>query len=96
MLPEPEPTPTPLFSSEEEAFAAAEEVYRAYIDAMNDSRAGEEDINPNIFLTGVALELDREARATAESMGVRLVGERVVDSIVPVEAVLAPPLQLCK
>ncbi len=35
--PEPEPTPTPTaaFASEEEAFAAAEEVYRAYIDAFN-------------------------------------------------------------
>lgn len=35
--PEPEPTPTPTaaFASEEEAFAAAEEVYRAYIDASN-------------------------------------------------------------
>ncbi len=33
--PEPEPTPTPGFSSEEEAFAAAEETYRAYVDALN-------------------------------------------------------------
>lgn len=30
-----EPTPTPAFSSEEEAFAAAEETYRAYVDALN-------------------------------------------------------------
>ncbi|MFF7291143.1 hypothetical protein ACFY9N_01285 [Microbacterium sp. NPDC008134] len=34
--PEPSPTPTPAFASEEEAFAAAEEVYRAYIDAFNE------------------------------------------------------------
>ncbi|MFJ2552984.1 hypothetical protein [Microbacterium sp. NPDC087591] len=33
--PEPEPTPTPAFASEEEAFATAEETYRAYIDASN-------------------------------------------------------------
>lgn len=32
---EPTPTPTAAFASEEEAFAAAEEVYRAYIDASN-------------------------------------------------------------
>ena len=31
----PEPTPTPLFASEAEAFAAAEDVYRAYNDALN-------------------------------------------------------------
>ncbi|MDE0546786.1 hypothetical protein [Microbacterium sp. C7(2022)] len=36
--PEPEPTPTPtaLFSSDEEAFAAAEATYRAYVDALNE------------------------------------------------------------
>jgi hypothetical protein len=35
--PEPEPTPTKtaLFTSDEEAFAAAEETYRAYTDALN-------------------------------------------------------------
>ncbi len=34
--PTPEPTePTPLFTSEDEAFAAAEETYRAYVDALN-------------------------------------------------------------
>ena len=30
-----EPTPTPAFSNDEEAFAAAEETYRAYVDALN-------------------------------------------------------------
>lgn len=34
--PEPEPTPTPTgFTSEAEAFAAAEETYRAYVEAGN-------------------------------------------------------------
>lgn len=33
--PVPTPTPTPAFASEEEAFAAAEETYRAYMDASN-------------------------------------------------------------
>lgn len=32
---EPTPTPTSAFASEEEAFAAAEETYRAYVDALN-------------------------------------------------------------
>ena len=32
---QPDPEPTPLFSSEEEAFAAAEETYRSYVDALN-------------------------------------------------------------
>lgn len=33
--PTPTPTPTPLFASEAEAFAAAEETYRGYVDALN-------------------------------------------------------------
>ncbi|MDO8383144.1 MAG: hypothetical protein Q7T17_09215 [Microbacterium sp.] len=33
--PAAEPTPTPSFSSEAEAFAAAEATYRAYVDALN-------------------------------------------------------------
>lgn len=33
--PEPTPTPTAVFSSEEEAFAAAEETYLAYVEAAN-------------------------------------------------------------
>lgn len=34
--PSPTPTPTAAFASEEEAFAAAEETYRAYTDAFNE------------------------------------------------------------
>lgn len=34
--PQPAPTPTPTgFATEDEAFAAAEETYRAYVDALN-------------------------------------------------------------
>lgn len=34
--PEPDPSPSgPVFATEEEAFAAAEETYRAYVDALN-------------------------------------------------------------
>jgi len=33
--PTPQPTPTPVFASEDEAFAAAEATYRAYVDALN-------------------------------------------------------------
>lgn len=33
--PQPTPTPTPAFANDEEAFAAAEATYRAYVDALN-------------------------------------------------------------
>ncbi len=39
--PEPDPTPTPLFATDEEAFAAAEEVYREYIRAFNEVDLGD-------------------------------------------------------
>ena len=35
-LAQPAPEPTPAFSSEKEAFAAAEATYRAYVDALNE------------------------------------------------------------
>jgi len=46
----PSPTPTAAFASEEEAFAAAEETYRAYNDAGNQGDDASE------FLTGEALD----------------------------------------
>lgn len=56
--PAPTPTPTPAFASEEEAFAAAEEVYRAYNEAENRSRTTEESDGPapEEYLVGTALE----------------------------------------
>lgn len=39
--PAPKPTPTAAFASEEEAFAAAEETYRAYTDALNSVDLGD-------------------------------------------------------
>ncbi|MFD5226849.1 hypothetical protein ACFWHT_14630 [Microbacterium sp. NPDC058342] len=45
--PEPEPTKTALFASDEEAFEAAEETYRAYTDAVNAADLSEpESIEP--------------------------------------------------
>ncbi|MFJ4253858.1 hypothetical protein [Microbacterium sp. NPDC090003] len=50
LVPEPSPTPTAVFASEEEAFAAAEEVYRSYNEAGNQGR------DVTTFLVGRALE----------------------------------------
>lgn len=62
--PEPVPTPTPTaaFASEEEAFAAAEEVYRAYNDALNRiDPARPTTFEPLFALTSGAFEAaDRE------------------------------------
>lgn len=77
--PEPEPTPTATaaFASEEEAFAAAEEVYRAY-----NSAADRSDANTASFLTGAALDEYLEGAKYLEANGLTLGGETVVVSFV--------------
>ena len=72
--PEPEPTPAPAFASEEEAFAAAEETYRAYNDAGN--VAGQ----PSQFLTGAALEGDLETSRYLQQQNLTLSGPSTVHS----------------
>ncbi|MGF6824462.1 hypothetical protein M2317_003391 [Microbacterium sp. ZKA21] len=74
--PEPEPTPTPTsaFASEEEAFAAAEEVYRAYNEAGNERLAGNGSPDPQDFLIGTALEGDIEALRVLDTEGLTLEG----------------------
>ena len=52
--PPPTPTPTPLFATEEEAFAAAEDVYREY------NEAGNSGTDTTEFLTDAALESELE------------------------------------
>lgn len=78
--PEPEPTPTPAFASEEEAFAAAEETYRAYNDAGNARRAGADSPDPQDFLIGDALEGDIDAMNYLQAQGIRVTGTTEVIS----------------
>lgn len=55
--PDPAPTPSPTgFASNEEAFAAAEATYRAYVDAVSAAQSGVTARDPASFLTGQALE----------------------------------------
>lgn len=79
--PEAEPTPTAAFASEEEAFAAAEETYRAYNDAVNEQRENESAQDPQEFLTGLALESDINSTRMFEENGVQIVGPGLVPSI---------------
>lgn len=76
--PEPEPTPTPAFASEEDAFAAAEEVYRAYNDALNARRDGDPNSDAREYLTGLALEGDADTSGYLKQNGLTLVGHGVV------------------
>lgn len=72
--PEPTPTPTAAFASEEEAFAAAEEVYRAYNDAVNAQRNGDNDADPYDYLTGKILDSELATAQELDAAGIRIVG----------------------
>lgn len=83
--PDPTPTPTAAFASEEEAFAAAEQTYRAYIDADNARRSNPNSVpDPQSFLVGQALEDDIDATTSFDQLGLRLIGDteiRVIDFV---------------
>lgn len=80
--PEPTPTPTAVFSSEEEAFAAAEETYRAYIDAVNARYADpHSEPDPQDFLVGPALEADIDSAREMDQLGIHISGSSVVQSV---------------
>lgn len=84
--PEPEPTPTPtaLFASEEEAFAAAEETYRAYWKASAEVDAKDPRTFEPVFAftTGSVNKADREALSTMHAEGYEVAGEtKVIDFV---------------
>lgn len=84
--PEPSPTPTAVFASEEEAFAAAEEVYRAYLEAAAARADGDETAEPEQYLSGQALESDLESQRTLASEGIRISGATEIVEFAPAQA----------
>ncbi len=73
-------TPTAAFSSEEEAFNAAEDVYRAYNDAVNARSNGTEGADPQQYLTGLALEGDIDTQNLLSTSELRVSGTAVVEA----------------
>lgn len=86
--PEPTPTPTAAFASEEEAFAAAEEVYRGYTLALNQQRSGEADSDPTSYLTGTALEDELQSQRDLEANKISIRGSIEVLEFTPISAAL--------
>lgn len=86
--PEPAPTPTPTgFASEEEAFAAAEATYRAYVEAGNQKRrTNDVSPQPTEFLTGEALTAEMKSRQHLADEGVALIGDIRISAIRRMEA----------
>ena len=73
--PSPQPTKTAAFASDEEASAAAEETYRAYVEAGNLAN-GDEDK----YLAGRALENHIEGERQLEEAGLHVEGETALAS----------------
>jgi hypothetical protein len=82
----PSSTPTPAFSSEEEAFAAAEATYRAYTDALNQVDFADTDTFEDVYaqLSGSAAESTREAFGQFHADHFRTSGTTRFDSFRPV------------
>lgn len=73
--PAPQPTPTPLFASEAEAFTAAEQVYRDYVEAANANRNGIDTPDSTEFLVGSALESSISSARELQKQGLTLSGD---------------------
>ena len=85
-MPEPEPTPTPTgFASEAEAFAAAEETYRAYVDALNQVDLSDPDTFEPVFAwtTGELNANDREGLSNYHASGVNVSGTSTIELLAP-------------
>ncbi|MDQ4215090.1 hypothetical protein [Microbacterium capsulatum] len=94
--PDPKPSPTPLFTSEADAFKAAEQVYREYVDALNSRNAGDAGARPQDLLGGKALEFDTNSVRNRKAEGTTVSGDTRVLSFEGVDSVMRPPTALVR
>jgi len=75
--PTPQPTATAAFTSDAEAFAAAEETYRAYTAAMNAVDLANPESLENLYRysTGEFQAADKETYSKLHAQGLRMTGE---------------------
>lgn len=83
--PTPKPTKTAAFATDEEAFAAAEETYRAYVDALNASDLGDAETFEPVYalLTGTALKAERESLSKYQAADLSRSGDSTFDQFTP-------------
>jgi len=84
----PAPEPTPLFTSDEEAFAAAEETYRAYVDALNQVDLSDPETFEAVYAwtTGDANAGERTNLSRMHADEWRVAGESIVQGFEGVSA----------
>ena len=93
--PTPEPSPTPTgFATEEEAFAAAEETYRAYVDALNAVDLSDPETFEDVYAwtTGEANAGERKSLSDLHARGLTVGGATRIVSFTPVTFKGDPPL----
>lgn len=86
--PAPAPTPTPTgFATEDEAFAAAEATYRAYVDALNQVDLSDPETFEEVYAwtTGTANAEERKSLSSMHAEGWSVGGDSVVELIAPAE-----------
>lgn len=85
--PEPKPTKTALFASDEEAFKAAEETYRAYLHQLNATDLSDDSTFEPVFdwLTGSALASEKESLSFYYAEQLERTGETRFDSFTPLQ-----------
>lgn len=84
----PTPSPTPTgFASEEEAFAAAEATYRAYVDALNQVDLSDPATFEPLFAitTGELNDIDRKSFSQLHADGAVVSGATKILSITPLD-----------
>ncbi|MET0734435.1 MAG: hypothetical protein ABWY55_02130, partial [Microbacterium sp.] len=84
----PEPAePTPVFTSEDEAFAAAEETYRAYVDALNQVDLSDPETFEDVYAwtTGELNATDRTGLSKYHAEGVHVAGASAVVTVEPAD-----------
>lgn len=84
--PEPTPTRTALFSSDEEAYAAAEETYAAYTEAVNGTELSDPATFDPVFtwLTGTALPAEKESLSLYHAEKLTRTGISTYDTFTPI------------
>ncbi len=85
------PTPSPTttgFASEEEAFAAAEATYRAYVDALNEVDLSDPATFEPLFVltTGDLNELDKKSFSDLHADGSVVSGKTQIVAVQPIDA----------
>ncbi|WP_124293048.1 hypothetical protein [Microbacterium sp. ABRD28] len=92
--PQPEPVESQgPFATEEEAFAAAEETYRNYVEALNAVDLSDPETFEPVYewTTGAANATERESLTQLAAKGWRKTGDSLLVSFAPVSSSTDPP-----